>query len=53
MGRLTVDGGREVTGFTDARQQRNGIWEVWVDYAYVIDQSIDTGVVTSSAWSRC
>lgn len=35
MVRLTVEGGREVTGFIDARQQRDGVWEAWVDCAYV------------------
>lgn len=37
MVELTVDGSRPATGFIDARQQRDGAWEAYVDYSYTAD----------------
>jgi hypothetical protein len=37
MVELTTDTGHTATGFIDARRQRDGIWEVWVDYSHMAD----------------
>ena len=48
MVELTTDNGHSATGFIDARQQRDGIWEAWVDYSH----KADVGYVAGDAGWR-
>jgi hypothetical protein len=46
MVELTTDTGHTATGFIDARRQRDGLWEAWVDYSH----RTDTGVTHRRDW---